>query len=181
MAVPYVETLDVDLLEDEDDLMDEDAAPLHPRTAIGSALAGGGQKQRTTGRGFRREFETLERSAAEYPYGGPERSIEGWIVLITGVHEEAQEDDLYNVFAGFGEVKNLHLNLDRRTGFVKGHAFIEYGDFVAAQDAISRMNGAEFLTQTISVDWAFCKGPIKRRNVRRPPHHQRSRSPLRRY
>lgn len=50
------------------------------------------------------------------------------------------------------------MNLDRRTGYVKGYALIEYGSRNEAEAAIKDMDGAEVLGKQIKVAWAFVKG-----------------------
>ncbi|KAF9434532.1 hypothetical protein BGZ76_007861 [Entomortierella beljakovae] len=68
------------------------------------------------------------------------KSVEGWIVLITGVHEEATEEEIHDKFGEYGEIKNIHMNQDRRT-----------------EEAIAGMNGEKLLGQTLACDFAFVK------------------------
>lgn len=76
------------------------------------------------------------------------------------MHEEAHEDDIHDLFSDFGTIKNLSLNLERRSGFVKGYALIEYHEKSEAQKAIDEMNSKEFRDKIMSVDWAFVDGPL---------------------
>jgi RNA-binding protein 8A len=109
------------------------------------------QGDRYNGRGG--VFEQIEQE----PGSGPAQSIEGWILCVTNVHEEAQEDDILDKFSEFGDVKNICVNLDRRTGFVKGYALVEYELYDEAVNALKQMNGKLILGKEIACDWAFVK------------------------
>ena len=87
----------------------------------------------------------------------PAPSVEGWILMVTGVHEDAQDEDVREVFEDFGRLIDIQLPIDRRTGYVKGYALVQFARKDEARAALSEMDGAELLGETISVTWAVVK------------------------
>ena len=80
---------------------------------------------------------------------GPLKSCEGYVIMVTGLHEELQEEDLQDAFGEHGEIKNCVLNLDRRTGYVKGYALLEYATSNEAKNTIQAFNGKDLVGKKI--------------------------------
>ncbi|KDQ12993.1 hypothetical protein BOTBODRAFT_160903 [Botryobasidium botryosum FD-172 SS1] len=145
-------------MSDENDEMNIDEGNgVVRRKGRGFKSGGGGDD---TGDISEPRYERLEQSQArDGDTGKAARSVEGWIVLVTNVHEEATEEEVQDKFADYGEIKNLHLNLDRRTGYVKGYALVEYETHAEAKAAIDQANGTALLDQVLACDFAFVRPP----------------------
>ena len=76
--------------------------------------------------GSTRDEEIYTGLASDRTPGPILKSVEGYVIIVTGLHEELLEEDLMDTFGEHGEIKNCVLNVDRRTGYVKGYALLEY-------------------------------------------------------
>ncbi|MBI1357946.1 MAG: RNA-binding protein [Acidobacteria bacterium] len=56
----------------------------------------------------------------------------------------ANEEDIRNAFAPYGEVSSVHVVMDRETGRSRGFAFVEMADGAQADQAIEALNGCDF-------------------------------------
>ena len=87
----------------------------------------------------------------------PAPSVEGWILMVTGVHEDAQDEDVRDAFEDFGRLVDVQVPIDRRTGYVKGYALVQFAKKDEARAALEEMDGAELLGEQLSVTWAVVK------------------------
>ena len=51
--------------------------------------------------------------------------FQGWTIFVSGINEEVVEEDMMDKLQEYGKVINMHLNLDRRTGYLKGYCIAQ--------------------------------------------------------
>ena len=60
---------------------------------------------------------------------------------VTNVSEEANEDDLRDLFSRFGRLHRVYIGRDRETGMGKGYAFVSFEDRDVAERAMHKIHG----------------------------------------
>lgn len=83
--------------------------------------------------------------------------MEGWVLFVSNLNEEVTEDEVKDKFSDYGKVCEVRLNLDHRTGYVKGYSLVEFEEYEQAVAAIEDLNGREWLGNRLSVDFCFVK------------------------
>ncbi|CAG5123869.1 unnamed protein product [Candidula unifasciata] len=73
-------------------------------------------------------------------------------VYIGGLPFDLTEGDVICVFSQYGEVVNLNLIRDHKTGKIKGYGFLCYEDQRSTVLAVDNLNGIKILGRTIRVD-----------------------------
>ncbi|KAF8884737.1 translation initiation factor 3, RNA-binding subunit [Gymnopilus junonius] len=73
---------------------------------------------------------------------------------VTNISEDTQENDLRELFGGFGRVARVYVGRDRETGAGKGFAFVSFEDKAAGQKAIDKVNGRGYDNLILSVQWS---------------------------
>ena len=96
----------------------------------------------------------------------PIESAGGWSLFISEIHSEAKEEDVFDSFAEFGDIRSIFLNLDKRTGYLKGSGTVIIEKLESARKAKHEMHGKSVLGKKISVDWAFVEGECERYMLR---------------
>ncbi|CAH8601374.1 unnamed protein product [Heterobilharzia americana] len=73
-------------------------------------------------------------------------------VYVGGLHYDLTEGDVICVFSQYGEIVNINLVRDKKTGVSKGFAFLCYEDQRSTVLATDNLNGIKLAGRTIRVD-----------------------------
>jgi RNA recognition motif-containing protein len=75
-------------------------------------------------------------------------------VYVGNLPYTATVEDLTEVFAEYGSVKQVHLPIDRETGKMRGFGFVEMSSDTEEDKAVSELDGAEWMGRPLRVNKA---------------------------
>ena len=75
-------------------------------------------------------------------------------IYVGNLSYRATEADLRAVFSDYGEVTRVVLPTDRESGRMRGFAFVDLSDEAHEDNAISELDGAEWMGRQIRVNKA---------------------------
>ncbi|CAL5061543.1 unnamed protein product [Urochloa decumbens] len=119
---------------------------------------------------------------------GPPPIRDTYSLLVLNITFRTTADDLFPLFDKYGEVVDIYIPRDRRTGDSRGFAFVRYKYEDEAQKAVDRLDGRVVDGREIMVQFAKYGPNAERINkgrivepAPRSRGRSRSRSPRRRY
>ncbi|MCP9922769.1 RNA-binding protein, partial [Synechococcus lacustris] len=75
-------------------------------------------------------------------------------IFVGNLPFRAEQEDIIELFATYGEVSNCSLPLERDTGRKRGFAFVEMADDAAEERAIEALQGTELMGRPLRINKA---------------------------
>jgi len=75
-------------------------------------------------------------------------------IFVGNLFYEISQEDLVEVFKDYGEVKRVHVPVDKETGRKRGFAFVEMVSKGQETAAIEALDGADWMGRSIKVNQA---------------------------
>ena len=75
-------------------------------------------------------------------------------IYIGNLSFDTTDDELQELFAGFGEVDSVNIIIDKYSGRSRGFGFVEMPEKADGERAVQELNGNEFMGRAIRVNEA---------------------------
>ena len=79
---------------------------------------------------------------------------------VTNLSEDADENEVRDLFSNYGNVNRCFLVKDRETGRSKGFAFISFYERAHAEKAMKELHGYGYENLILRIDWADKRKPL---------------------
>ncbi|MES1903198.1 MAG: proteasome regulatory particle subunit, partial [Paramarteilia canceri] len=86
---------------------------------------------------------------------------EGYVVIFWNIHAEATFNEIQMALLPFGQMGRITCPQDKRTGYTKGYAFVEYKEESQANKIIKACDQSlvKLFDEPLSANYAFCSDP----------------------